>query len=250
MTLPKLIYRLSTVLLLTVCYNFLQAQVQIKGIVYDRSQLYPLPGVSVIGVSGIGTVTDSLGRYNIKLPSGDSIYFSYLGKATSKFAVNDIPFNLQFDMSIDVSIDSLPSVSVISGNYRLDSLANRREYQKIFDYGGIKTIENMKATRRVGVGLGFDLDAFFSGANERRTEAFQKRLEDEEQQKYVDHRFTRALVKRVTGLEPPALDSFMVFYRPSYNFLKTFETDWEFYKYILDSSKIFAEAWKENHPDK
>ena len=44
--------------------------------------------------------------------------------------------------------------------------------------------------------------------------AFQGRLEEQERQKYIDYRFNKSLVKRITGLEPPLLDSFMVRYRP------------------------------------
>src|ERR1700709_2387995 len=100
---PKLLQKTLLAILLICCnQSLLHAQVVIKGTVYDRSALHPVAAVTVLGNSGIGTVTDSLGRYSIKLASTDSIYFSYLGKASSKFAVSDITFNLQFDMSIDV----------------------------------------------------------------------------------------------------------------------------------------------------
>ena len=232
-------------------YCLLHAQVIIKGTVYDRSQLHPVQAVSVLGNSGIGTLTDSLGRYSIRLASTDSIYFSYLGKTTAKFAVNEIVFTFQFDMSIDVDIvDSLQSISVMSHSYESDSLANRKEYEKIFGFGGNAYIQGMKTTKRGGVGVGLDMDNFFSAASNRRTLAFQQRLVGEEQDKYIDHRFTKAIVKRVTGLEPPLIDSFMRDFRPTYEYLKSFTTDLEFYKYILDSQKIFLEVWKDNHPDK
>ena len=210
-----------------------------------------MQAVSVLGKSGIGAITDSLGRYSIKLASNDSIYFSYLGKSTAKFAVNEITFNLQFDMSIDVDVaDSLQSVSVMSHSYQSDSLRNRKDYQKIFDYDGIKYIDGMNTTRRDGVGIGLDMDMFFGGRENRRMLAFQQRLEQEEREKYIDHRFTKLVVKRVTGLEPPLIDSFMRDYRPSYDYLKSFTNDWEFYKYILESSRIFLDVWKDNHPNK
>lgn len=82
----------------------------------------------------------------------DSIYFSYLGRSTAKFPVKDIPSGFPFDMSLEVAVDSLPSVFVRSSNYRKDSLENRREYKKIFDYGA-DYLDNMKAGRRDGVGV-------------------------------------------------------------------------------------------------
>ncbi|MBS1915840.1 MAG: carboxypeptidase-like regulatory domain-containing protein [Bacteroidetes bacterium] len=235
-----------------VCISYLgNSQVQISGTVYDRSQRFPMANVSVMSTSGKGTVTDSLGKYQIRLSNSDSISFSYLGKSTYKFAVKEIEYPDQFDMSIDVAVDSLPSVLVWPKDYQLDSLENRKEYEKIFDYGGGEYLDRLKGGRggKMAAGVGFNFDMFFEGKSVRRMEAFQKRLIQEEQDKYVDHRFTRALVKRITGMEAPALDTFMRQYRPSYDFVKSCEMDWEFYKYILESGRFFIDQWKQEHPD-
>lgn len=223
------------------------AQVQINGTVYDKSLQYAMRGVSVMGASGTGTMTDSLGHYHIKLSAGDSIYFSYLGRATMKFPVKDIPAGLAFDMSLEVAIDSLPTAFVQSSNYRLDSLENRREYKKIFDYDGPNYFGDARPGGRGGVGIGLDIGMFFDGAKNRRMQAFQDRLQWEEKEKYVDHRWTKAVVKRVTGLESPALDTFMRQYRPSYDFIQSCETEYEFYKYILEWSQFFEKDWKATH---
>jgi hypothetical protein len=236
-------------LFLLLSFYFVQAQVDIKGTVYDRSQLYPLRGVTVMGVSGMGTSTDSLGHYSIRLPTGDSIYFSYLGKSTSRIPIADIGYTQEFDMSLEVAVDSLPSVFVWPRDYHFDSLVNRREYQRVFDYQGAAYLDEMKANKGKDMGFGFDLDLFLSPKANRRMEAFQKRLEEEEQDIYVDHRFSRALVKRITDLDAPAIDTFMRWYRPSYDFVKSFETDWDFYQYIQRSAKAFSDIWKQDHPN-
>jgi hypothetical protein len=242
--------RMIGFLIITVSNYAAMGQILIKGFIFDRTQQYPVPGVSVMGTSGAGTATDSTGHYSIRLPAADSIYFSYLGRRTTKFPVTAISDNLQFDMSIDVGADSLPSISIWSRNYLMDSLTNRQEYQKVFDFRGSPYIDNMKGGRRGRIGMGLDMDMFLNAKTEKQIAALQKRLEEEEQQKYVDHRFTKDLVKRITRLEPPALDSFMVEYRPSYEFTKSCTTDWDFYKYILDASKAFLEDRKEEQPKK
>ena len=61
--------------------------------------------------------------------------------------------------------------------------------------------------------------------------AFQKRLLEEEKDKFVDHRFSKALVRRLTQLNSSALDSFMLLYRPSYMFT-LLSTDYEFQQFI------------------
>jgi hypothetical protein len=249
MTIPKRSVSFLPVLLIFFIRSSF-AQVDIQGTVYDRTQQFPLRGVSVLSKSGAGTATDSLGHYTIHLSSSDSIYFSYLGKATGKIAVGDIPYPPEFDMSLEISVDSLPSVLVWPRDYHYDSLLNRREYQKVFDYSGGSYLTNMKSSKSgKGMGLGFDMDVLLHPGASRREEAFQKRLEEEEQDNYVDHRFSRALVKRITKLDAPALDSFMRWYRPSYDFIRSFQTDWEFYEYIQKASKSFMDYWKQEHPE-
>jgi hypothetical protein len=224
------------------------AQVDIRGTVYDQTQRFALPSVSVVSSSGGGTMTDSAGRYHLRVAVGDSIQFSYLGRMTSKFPVREIPVGVPFDMALAVAVDSLPAVLVRSPDYRQDSLENRREYRKVFDYEP-NYVTNLKAgnTRRAGFGVGLDLDMLLDPKANRRMLALQQRLEDEEQDKYVDHRWNRAMVRRITGLEPPKLDSFMRQYRPSYEFIKSCETDYEFYKYIREWGKFFNENWRVEH---
>lgn len=219
------------------------AQVVIKGTVYDKQARFGVPNVSVLSNSGVGTMTDSLGRYTVKVPGTDSIYFSYLGKATSKFAVKKLQPDEPLDISLPVSVDSLPSVVVRQPSYRMDSLANREEYRKVFDYDG----ETLNAPSG-GFGLGISFDMIFNARKFRDMEKLKARLEWQEKDKYVDHRFTKGLVKRLTGLTSPALDSFMVQYRPTYDMLKSFETDYDYYEYIKGCSSSFVYMWNIDHP--
>ena len=71
----------------------------------------------------------------------------------------------------------------------------------------------------------------FQFKKNRRMLAFQKRIILEEQDKFVDHRFTPYLVKKITHMTSPELDSFMVRYRPSYHFTQT-SSDYDFAEYI------------------
>jgi len=220
------------------------AQVVIKGTVYDKLARHGIPHVSVLSTSGIGTITDTLGRYNLKVPDDDSIYFSYLGKTSAKFPVKRLPPEQPLDVSLPVSMDLLPSVTVRQPSYRMDSLANRNEYRKVFDYDA-----DYGSAPGGGFGIGVSFDVLLNPRKFRRMEALKKRLEREERDKYVDHRFNKALVKRITGLTAPALDTFMVEYRPSYDILKTFETDYDYYSYIKSCGFSFIAQWKITHPN-
>ena len=68
--------------------------------------------------------------------------------------------------------------------------------------------------------------------------AFQKRLLEEEQDKYVNYKFNKTLLKRVTGLTGVLLDKYKMQYNPSYEFIVT-ATDLEFYEYILKTADTF-----------
>jgi hypothetical protein len=222
------------------------AQVILSGTVYDQSQRYPMRGVSIMSSSGKGTMTDSAGHYTLKVGLDDSVSFSYLGRLTAEFPVRDIPTDYPFNMSIQVIVDTLPQVLVKSPNYRFDSTQNRLEYAKAFDYSP-SWLRNMKMGNRPGLGVGFDLDMLLNPRYNREMEALQSRLEYEEQDKYVDHRWNPALVKRLTGLEPPLLDSFMRIYRPSYSFVQSCETEYQFFKYVQQWADYFRQDWKEAH---
>ena len=191
-------------------------------------------------------MTDSLGHYKIRVLSGDSIYFSYLGRATARIAVAGIPAGYPLDMSLQVTVDSLPSVSVHGRNYLLDSIETRKEYAKVFNYAP-HYLNNMKMERRPGMGVGLDLDMLLDGKAIRRMEAMQSRLIWEEQDKYIDHRWNMSIVHKLTGLESPALDTFMRQYRPSYDFIQSCETEYEYYQYIQRWGRFFEEDWRIAH---
>ncbi|PWT79209.1 MAG: hypothetical protein C5B59_00060 [Bacteroidetes bacterium] len=191
-----------------------------------------------MSTSGHGTTTDSNGNYIIVVNLTDSIYFSYLGRSTQKFAVSEINRYAGFDIALHVNPTELNEVRVAPRDYHLDSLRNRQEYQKVFDY---KKPGFELTSPNSGLGVGVDLDAIigmFQFKKNRRMLAFQRRLEDEERDKFIDHRFNRSIVKKITHFDDDEVDSFMVKFRPSYEFTKT-STDYVFYDYIKLAAKQF-----------
>jgi len=213
-------------------------QITVRGTVYNMYRTRPLEAVSVMSTSGKGTITDSSGSYALLVDANDSISFSYLGRATVKYPVRDINQPNGFDIALHVNPTELKEIKIAPKNYRLDSLRNREEYAKIFDYHkpGFALTEPTS-----GSGVGVDLDQIinmFSFAKNRRMLMFQRRLIEEEHDKYIDHRFNRSIVKKITHLDESELDIFMATYRPSYEFTST-TTDYEFYDYIKLAYKEF-----------
>jgi exonuclease I len=85
--------------------------------------------------------------------------------------------------------------------------------------------------------VGADLDELiniFRFKRNKRLRAFQQRLETQEQEKYIDYRFNKLFVKRITGMEGVLLDTFLVWYRPSYEFARN-SSELSFNQYILNA---------------
>ncbi len=236
------LYRYVAISLITFISHLIvlpaSAQYRIMGTVYDSSRNFPLEAVSVLSTSGLGTITDAEGNYQIEVSERDSIWFSYLGKPTVKFPVMKIVSPHGFDISLQVSVPVLREVKVRQRNYRQDSLQNRIDYAKIFHYQkpGLKTV-----TPQYGAGAGFDLQEIINAFRFKRNRslaAFQKRLLEEEREKFISHRFNKALVRRLTLLEGATLDSFMLVFRPTFEFTKG-SSDYDFQEYILMAHSRF-----------
>ncbi|MBS1496650.1 MAG: hypothetical protein JSU03_10100 [Bacteroidetes bacterium] len=219
----------------------LHAQLLVSGTVLDNSKLNFVEKVHVISTGGKLALTDSLGRYSISVNNDDSIYFFYNNRPTQKFPVRDIPNLLEFDISIHMQIPSkynlLKEVTVYSTPYAKDSIENRETYRKAFNYSKPGFSTSISPGGVAGADLDQLINVFRFGRN-KRLKSFQKRLLVEEQDKYIDYRFNKTLVKRITGLSGNSLDSFMVWYRPSYEFTIT-SNEVTFDQYILNASYRF-----------
>lgn len=217
------------------------AQLTVSGTVLDNSKTNFVEMVHVISTGGKLALTDSMGRYSIAVNDNDSIYFFYNNKPTQKFPVHNIPNPAQFDISIHMVIPGkyslLKEVTVYGKSYSQDSIENRETYNKVFSY----TKPGLSSSYVPGGVPGADLDQLiniFRFGRNKRLKSFQKRLEQEEQDKYIDYRFNKTLVKRITGLSENSLDTFMVWYRPSYEFTVT-SGEVTFNQYILNASYRF-----------
>lgn len=206
------------------------SQVRVSGTVYDISMKRPLEAVSVLTNSGRGTSTDANGRYTILISENDSIWFSYLNKPTPKYSVRAIANKNSFEIALHVNTTELKEVRIQPRDYRVDSLQNRLDYAKAFDF----TKPGVSTSISPSGGVGLDINEFinmFRFKRNRRMLAFQERLLREEAEGYIDHRFNKPLIRRLTGLTGSRLDTFALRYRPDIEFTQH-ATDYEFQEYI------------------
>jgi hypothetical protein len=207
--------------LLMCCFVQGNAQIwELKGRVYDISQITPVESVIVQTTSGRGTLTDTLGKYSILVSMEDSVYFSYQGRVTGRYPVAKMDDPTQFNMSLHIHVyNVLPNVTVRGRTYRQDSLINRQEYAKYFNFSKPNPLNSIN----IGpTGVGMDPNEIinlFRFKRNRQLRALQERLMKDEQEKYVDHRFNKAFIKQLTLLDGDELTAFAAKYKPPYDFL-------------------------------
>lgn len=226
------------------------SQIVVSGSVLDKSKLNYVEGVRVFSTGNKISITDSLGRYSIVANKKDSIYFVYDTKPTQKFAIASIPNPAQFDISIHLNVKGkhsvLKEVIVFSKYHRLDSAENRITYAKIFNYHKPR----LETSYAPGGAAGFDANELFSlftPKKNRRMQKLQDMMLRNEEEQYVNYRFNKNFVRRITQIKGAALDSFMMLYRPSYFFIST-STELQFNQYILNASYQFKRLRGEAAP--
>ena len=212
--------------------NQATAQYRVKGHVYDSSRTFPIELVTVQSTGGQLTLTDSTGSYTINVAEKDSIWFSYLGKPTPKYPVLKIANINQFDLALHLKADVMREVRIKTRVYKEDSTQNRLDYAKVFNFRrpSLGTMTSVTSS-----GVGFDVQEIirlFQFRKNRSMERFRERLEQEERDKFVDRRFTKGLVKRLTLIDKDEeLTDFMVKYRPTFEFTAG-TSDYDFQYFI------------------
>lgn len=221
------------------------AQIQLSGTVYDSTKRNLVEGVQVVCTCGTMTFTDSVGNYTIYVGEKDSVFFFFRNKPTQMFPVASIKTPDRFDIAISLYVPGrykqLKEIIVYGKSRRQDSIENRLAYDKIFNFdkGGVRVSSSGPES---GIGAGIDLDALINVFRFRRNKSmlrFQQRLIMEERNRYIDYRFNKSIIQKLTVLkEGPALDRFMIEYRPEYELL-TQILDIELYQYIQAAAKDF-----------
>lgn len=227
---------LLIILIINISLN-VNSQIWLSGKVYDSTRMVTIPAVKVMTKKGSVTFTDSIGRYGLNVENDDSITFTYRGKSTNYFPVKQINYPAGFDVSLQVIVQdryqTLKEVVVVGKSYREDSIENRERYRKIFEYGP----GGLQITSSGYLDPGSLIGSFNFRKNKVML-SFQNRLILEEQEKYIDSRFTKPLVRQITGLNERDLERFMKLWRPSYE-LVAFSKEYQFHQYILDASRYF-----------
>lgn len=230
-------YTCTVILLLLISFSG-SAQTFLTGKVRKKESAEILISVSIQNhTQRKYDLSDEGGNYRIPARGGDLLIFSSVGYLADTLVVTPAMLAGDCPILLETRVVELPSFQVGSlSNYQSDSIARREEYKWIYDHGG-KTDLVQKERKQDGVGV--NLNLFRSGSKEDKDwEKLKRRLIKEEEQHYIDYRYSREYVSRLTHLSGDALQKFMEQYRPSYDYARR-AAQVDILVFINDSYKKF-----------
>jgi len=219
----------------------LSAQQTLKGKVYEATTDSVISAVNIYNTATkISTRSAADGSYSLAAVEGDIIIFSASGFKQDTITVSFSLLLTDYNLNLHRQIISLKEVKV-TGSYRADSLNRRNYYSHIYEKQPGITGRNRPAD---GFGVTLSPASFFSKESKQK-KALRKRLEKEEKESFIDHSFSLAWVKNLTGLSGDSLSLFMYRYRPTYSFCRKTDRD-GMLLYVNASLKEFRKPRKEH----
>lgn len=208
------------------------AQGLLRGSVMDAATDSVLAGATIWNLSQhIYKKAGAGGQYSIIARATDSVAFSAVGYRTDTIVLS-AELILQ---GADIGLKRLPGVLnpvfIYRPTYTADSMERRRQYRWLYAHPSPGIISPHGAND--GFGLRFSPFTYWS-KKERVKRRFKKQLAIQEEQAYVDYYFSPAYVHRVTGLSGDSLSTFMMRYRPTYQFVRSANAE-DLFRYINDA---------------
>lgn len=230
-------YIFYTVILLFGSELAANAQQFLTGKVYVKGSSDTLVSVSIHNITQQRyDLSDEDGSYRIQAAPGDHIAFSSVGHLTDTLTVTADILTAAYPVYLEIRPQILQAVRVGEfSNYQLDSMDRRKEYAWVYDHGTTPRFD----PNRQGDGVGIKMNIFRNtSTSARQREHLEKRLEKEEEDYYVDARYNKDYVAKITHLRGDSLKTFMKKYRPSYEYCRKAATV-DILVYINDCYKLY-----------
>jgi hypothetical protein len=218
-----------------------KSQQFLTGKVFKKESTEVLVSVSIYNISRrLHDLSEENGSYRIQVAPGERVIFSSVGYRADTIAVTDDMLSGDYPVYLEPKAQTLQAVTVGSlSNYQLDSMARRNEYSWIYDHGNVNRLER---DRKGADGVGVSIDLFKNASSiDKQRERLKKRLLKEEQEYYVDFRYPREYIARLTHLQGDSLQKFVTSYRPSYDYCRKAATV-DILVFISDSIKKFRKG--------
>jgi hypothetical protein len=215
------------------------AQKFLTGRIFSKNGTDTLMSVSIHNITEQRyDLSDEDGSYRIQVMPGDHVAFSSVGYKADTVTITESILTAAYPIYLAVRPQTLQSVSVQYNNYQLDSMDRRKEYAWVYNNGNTPRFEH----QRQGDGVGVEMNIFRNASKpEKQRERLQKRLAKEEQDYYVNFRYSKEYVTKITRLQGDSLIEFMKKYRPSYDYCRKAATV-DILVYINDCYKLYIKG--------
>jgi len=217
------------------------AQQFLTGKIYKANSTEHLVSVSIHNITQQKyDLSEEDGSYRIQAAPGDHISFSSVGFKADTITVTASLLTAAYTVFLDVRAQTLQTIRVGElSNYQLDSMDRRKEYAWIYDHG---TTPHLAKDRQGADGVGVTLNIFRkSGSQAQQRIKLEKRLEKEEEDYFVDSRYNKDYVAKITRLKGDSLSEFMRKFRPSYDYCRK-AANVDILVYISDSYKQYMKG--------
>jgi hypothetical protein len=216
---------------------------QINGAVMDQQTRQLLANALITSSKGIA-YSDVHGRFTIEIKNlDDTIRISKLGYRTYQITGQAAKTTIVIEL-VKETID-LNEVKVFAKRNRIkDSLNTRAMFAKSFNSAAPKFKDIVRISKENGpipiAGVTLIPSELIKaiGYKHSREYKFKKTLLRDEDDKYIDSRFDKDLVSKITKLQSDSLSIFMEKYRPTINLLKKM-TSYDLIIYIKRSLLSF-----------
>lgn len=212
----------------------------ISGKVLDKLYDRVVIGATISNLSqGKTGQSDMGGNYKIPANAGDILSFSSIGYTADTIVVASDMLADPLNVYLVRNVVTLEEVQVGELNaYQVDSINRREEFEDVLTKRNTKLVGGKGNAPTDGFGVAFSPITFFS-KKEKNERQFKKMFEQQEEELYVDYKFPYDYIGRTTGLQGDSLRSFMLTYRPDYDFCRRNNRE-GMLVYINDSYREFT----------
>jgi uncharacterized protein YxeA len=199
--------------------SFAQKNDKRTGFLKDSTTQIPIVLASVTNLTTRETVmTSGVGKFSIAVKPNEILSFAAVGYYFDTLTVhseNNTAIIAAFLKPLGAYLGNVTVSSKGLNRYQLDSIERRKEFlQGIAGY-----MIPAVAKANSGAGIALNIDRF--SRNEKKKRRAYAFYEDNENEAYINYRFTPELVASLTGFKNDELQTFMQTYRPSTSWLRT-----------------------------
>ncbi len=191
--------------------------------------------------SGAKVFSDQGGFYHIAARNGDEVLISFIGYESDSVKVTNVAGTQVYNARLRMKERFLPQVEVTGkwNPYQLDSIARYEEFRPFLEQKNRSLIDT---TKRSSGGFGIVFSPFTRASRKQKDlRRFKKLYAENEVRQYIDYRYSKSFVSRVTGFTGDTLMKFMRVYTPSYGLLRKINNE-----DLIMWISVRAKQWKKD----